>query len=301
VVAVPLNKNRIEPYLRKQDHAAHDRDNAGTTNLASGIALQLAKLLELKGHPSVAVAANHVYRPDSPHGIFDEHPDISHRYLAVRAGVGWFGYSGNVIRPDTAAALVLATVVTQAKLKATPPLPPDDNYCDECRFCLGACFSGFMDEREMTTISLGGKKFSYSRRRNHARCDYVCGGFAGLHPSGEWSTWSPSRYPIPESGEGFQKAIRKAAKAYYLRPDAPGGFYNPLLKGKKLEFTCGHCMLICHPDLEVRKRRFAWLKSSGVIIQEPDGPRRAVSGKEGQRHVAAMDPARRSLYEVGKG
>ncbi len=301
VFALPLERKHIAPYLGKKDHAAHDRDNTRTTNLASGIALQLAKLLELKGHPSIAVAANHVYRPEGQGGIFDEHPDISHRYLAVRSGVGWFGYSGNVIRTDTGAALVLASMVTRAKLKPTNPLPPEENYCDQCRLCLGACFSGFMHETEETVVKMGGLEFSYSKRRNHSRCDYVCGGFAGLHPSGRWSTWSPSRYPIPDSGEGFKKAIRKAAKAYYLRPDAPGGFYNPLLKGKKLEFTCGHCMLICHPDLEVRKRCFSLLKNNGVIIQDSDGSRRAVAAEEGRRHVAAMDRGRRKLYEEGTG
>jgi epoxyqueuosine reductase len=298
VFALPLQQDHIEPYLSKQDHASHDADNARTTNLASGVALQMARYLEMKGFAAGAVAANHVYRKDSENGIFDEHPDLSHRYLAVRSGVGWFGLSGNIIRHDIGAALVLASVVTDAELTPSDPLPVDENYCDSCKLCMASCFSGFMHPVEATEITMGGEAFSYSRRRGHVRCDYVCGGFAGLAPSGDWSTWSPSRCPIPDNEAGFYQALKPAARAYYKRPPAPGGFYNPLLKGRKLEFTCGHCMLVCHPDPDVRKKRHKMLKNSGVVIQEPDGSRRAVSPKEARQYIEAMDLERRAMYEM---
>lgn len=298
VFALPLKQEHIEPYLAKVDHASHDADNARTTNLASGVALQLARYLEMKGFAAKAVAANHVYRKDSENGIFDEHPDLSHRYLAVRAGIGWFGLSGNIIRGDIGAALVLASVVTDAELTPSDPLPLEQSYCDSCKLCMASCFSGFMHPSELAEITMGGEIFRYSRRQGHVRCDYVCGGFAGLAPGGDWSTWSPSRYPIPENEKGFKQMLRPAAKAYYQRPSALGGFYNPLLKSRKLEFTCGHCMLVCHPDPKVRKKRHKMLKQSGVVIQEPDGSRRAVTADEARQHVAAMKPARRALYEL---
>ena len=296
--ALPLNQDFIEPYLAKKDHASHDRDNAGATNLASGVALQLAAYLEMKGHPSVPVAANHVYRTDTPKGINDELPTISHRYLAVASGVGHLGLSGNLIRPDTGAALVLASVVTQAPLDPTPPLPPQDNYCDECRLCQASCFSGFMHPKEKARVTLGGHEFTYARRRGHLRCDYVCGGFAGLHPSGNWSTWSPARFAIPQKDEDFLPALRLALKANHQRPMPAGGFYNPLVKGRKLEFTCCHCMLICHPQKEVRRRRLELLKNSGVVIQEADGSRRAVTPDQARAHLEAMPPSRRALYQA---
>ena len=61
------------------------------------MAYHLASYLEEKGHPSQGTAANAVYRKDQPGGILDFKPDISHRYVAVRSGIGWFGLSGNVI------------------------------------------------------------------------------------------------------------------------------------------------------------------------------------------------------------
>lgn len=85
--ALPLDQNLIEPYLRKEDHHSHELNNIRTNTLASGIALEMAKFLEQKRHPSVPQAANLVYRTDTKHGEYDEVPPISHRYLAVRSGV----------------------------------------------------------------------------------------------------------------------------------------------------------------------------------------------------------------------
>ena len=193
--ALPLDQDTIEAYLGKKDYHTHSLDNVQTNRLASGMALDLAKFLEMKGHASVAIAANFVYRKDAPGGLVDELPDISHRYLAVRSGIGHFGLSGNVIRKPEGAAIILGSVITEAELTPTEPLSEDENYCDDCRMCQAVCASEFMSPNETTTVSLGGVEFSYSKRRTYRRCDYVCGGFAGLHRSGKWSTWTGRSIP----------------------------------------------------------------------------------------------------------
>lgn len=295
--ALPLDQDLIEPYLRKEDHRSHERNNVRTNTLASGIALEMAKFLEQKGHQSVPQAANLVYRTDTKHGAYDEVPPISHRYLAVRSGVGHFGLSGNVIRKKEGAAIILGSVVTAAELIPTDPLPEEENYCDGCRMCIASCASGFMSPDKEETVTLGGVDFSYSKRRHHLRCDYVCGGFAGLHRSGKWSTWSPGRFRIPENDREFRTAIAQAAPAYFQRPKPEGGFFHFLVPGNRLEFTCGNCQLVCHPDKAVRLQRHKMLAESGVIVQNPDGSREAVSPEEAAERVAAMSPEIRALYE----
>jgi hypothetical protein len=64
-----------------------------------------------------------------------------------------------------------------------------------------------------------------------------------------------------------------------------------------MEYTCSNCHLICHPEKEIRKARYKMLKESSVIIQEPDGTRRAVSPEEAKEFLKAMPPERRRLYE----
>lgn len=295
--ALPLNQDSIECYLKKKDYRAHNLDNAQTNTRASGIAFDLAKFLEMKGYKSVAVASNFVYRKDTPRGLYDELPDISHRYLAVRSGIGHFGLSGNVIRNKEGAAIILGSVVTEAELTPTDPLPKDDNYCDNCRMCQVSCASEFMSPDKTVIVSLGDVEFSYSKRRTYLRCDYVCGGFSGLHRSGKWSTWSPARFRIPENDEDFRSAIKTAAKPYRQRKWMGNVFFHPLMPGNRGSFTCGHCQLVCHPDKEVRKRRYKMIASNGVVIQFSDGSLKAVTREEAKKYLETMDSETRKLYE----
>ncbi|UCD82361.1 MAG: epoxyqueuosine reductase [Desulfobacterales bacterium] len=295
--AVPVDQNCIDPWFSKRSHADHLRNNIQTNVIASGISLELASYLSQKGYPSVPLTANTAYRTDSKNGRFDEIPPISHRYLAVRSGVGFFGLSGNVLTPNEGAAIILGSAVTEAELIPTEPIPAEHNYCDECRLCEAACASGFINGEEKVTVTMGGMDFSYSKKRHHSRCDYVCGGFAGLHKSGQWSTWSPARFPIPEKDEEFYPALVKAVGPFLKRRRSELSVFNVLMPGDRVELTCGNCQLICHPDKEVRKKRYKMLVESGVIVEHPDGTREAVSPEKARKHLAAMDSATRSLYE----
>ena len=254
--------------------------------------------MEENGHPSQGTAANAVYRKDQPGGILDFKPDISHRYLAVRSGIGWFGLSGNVITRTHGASVILGTTVTTAELEPTDPLPPEDSYCNQCKLCFASCTSGLMDKKEVTSVSIGGLDFSYSKRRSYRRCDFVCGGFTGLAKNGKWSTWSPGRFPIPEKDEDFTLALREALKASAPRPEVAGGFQHPALpKGRKINMTCGNCQLICHPEEGERKRRYKMLTESGVVVQDPDGTLRAVSPAVVDKHFSEMSEQQRAMYE----
>lgn len=295
--AVPLDQDAILSYLRKKDRISHEMNNLQTNSLASGIAMHLANYLVQKGYDSVPVAANFVYRGDpESFDVNDIFPPISHRYLAVRSGVGHFGLSGNIITKNEGASVILATVVTSADLIPTDPLPEDENYCDGCGLCLSSCSSGLMDKTDKATVTLGGVEFTYSSRRNYRRCEFVCGGYTGLHPSGKWSTWSPARFSIPEDDEAFDQAVMTAIEAYSRRPDAEGGFYF-FTTEDKFYLTCGNCQLICCPDKKDRKRRYKMLTESGVVIQNPDGTLEAVSPESAKERLASMDPELRSAYE----
>ena len=295
--ALPLNQKYIEPWFNKQNHADHFRDNIRANVSASGISLELANYLNQKGYPSFPLTANTAYRAESKNGRYDEIPPISHRYLAVRCGVGFFGLSGNVLTCRDGAAIILGSVVTEAKLIATEPLPAADNYCDDCRLCKAACASGFIDGEKRVSVPMGGTDFSYSKKRHHSRCDYVCGGFTGLHKSGRWSTWSPGRFPIPENDEDFYPALIDSVGPYLKRPKTDLAVFNTIMPGDKVELTCGNCQLICHPDKEIRKKRYEMLTESGVIVENPDGSREAVSAAEAKKQIAKMDAETKALYE----
>ena len=195
------------------------------------------------------------------------------------------------------AAIILGSVVTEAALMPTEPVPAGENYCDLCRLCKGVCASGFIDGEEQVSVTMGGFDFSYSKKHHHSRCDYVCGGFTGLHQSGKWSTWSPGRFPIPDKDEDFYPALLNTVGPYLKRPKTGPALFNVIMPGDKVGLTCGNCQLICHPDKEVRKARYKMLAKSGVIVQNPDGSLEAVTPEEAKKRIAEMNPDRRALYE----
>lgn len=295
--AIPLDHDHIAPWFNKKDYHAHFQNNIHINVMASGISLELANYLKHKGFPSVPLSANTAYRTDTKNGIYDEKPPISHRYLAVCSGVGFFGLSGNVLTKTDGAAIILGSVVTEADLIPTEPIPAEENYCDDCRLCKAACASGFIDGEEKITITMGGVDFSYSKKHHHSRCDYVCGGFTGLHKSGKWSTWSPGRFPIPDNDDEFFPALLNSVGPYLKRPRPGISLFNALMPGDKVQLTCGNCQLICHPDKDVRQKRFKLLIESGVIVQNPDGSLEAVTPEEAKKQLASMHPEKRALYE----
>ena len=295
--AVPLNQDYIDLWFSKKSHEKHFNDNIQANTIASGISLELANYLEQKGYPSVPLTANTAYREESKNGRYDEKPPVSHRYLAVRSGVGFFGLSGNVLTRTEGAAVILGSVVTSAELIPTEPLPAAENYCDLCRLCTAVCASGYIDGEEQVSVTMGGVQFSYSLKHHHSRCDYVCGGFTGLHKSGRWSTWSPGRFSIPDKDEDFFPALLESVGPYLKRPKSGPAIFNVIMPGDKVGLTCGNCQLICHPDKEVRKQRYKMLVESGVVVQNPDGTLEAVKPEEARKRVDAMDDETRALYE----
>jgi epoxyqueuosine reductase QueG len=293
-----MDQEKIERYLAKEDHAGHQDDNTHTNVFTSGLAVSLAEYWKQHGIPSYGCLSNAVYRPDTPRGMLDFLPDISHRYLAVASGVGWFGYSGNVITQEHGAAVILGSVVTSAELIPTEPLPEEDKYCDECQLCRASCASGLMHPKEKTTVTLGDREFSYSKRRSYHRCDLVCGGFTGLAKNGKWSTWSPGRFPVPDEDEDFIPALVEALSASAPRPDLAGGFHHPAMPAnRKINFTCGNCQLICHPERDERKRRYKLLTESGVVVQHEDGRLEAVAPDIAEKYVSELPDPKRAMYE----
>ncbi|MBW2281412.1 MAG: epoxyqueuosine reductase [Deltaproteobacteria bacterium] len=295
--ALPFDQEKVLAYLAKKDHGAHQADNFMVNNAATGLAVNLASYWSQRGVPSFGVCSNIVYRTDTPGGMLDFKPDLSHRYLAARSGVGWFGFSGNVITETHGAGVILGTTVTTAELVATDPLPAEDKYCDECQLCLASCSSGLFGKDETSTVTMGGQDFSYSKRKSYRRCDMVCGGFTGLSKNGKWSTWSPGRFPVPDAEEDCWPALGQAVQASAPRPAIDGGFYHPAMQAsRRINITCANCQLICHPDRDERKRRYQLITTSGVVIQHEDGSLEAVSPEAAEKHLAAMSTERRATY-----
>jgi epoxyqueuosine reductase QueG len=296
VFALSLDQSSIPDYFAKRDRLTYEAEYNRVNSISSGVAVKLSGFLNQRGFPAAPLAANDVYREDSALGRFDMHPPVSLRYLAVASGVGSFGLSGNVLDKIHGACIILGAVLTAAELTPTKPLNKSENYCDGCRLCMAACASNLMHSEEKTEVTLGGATFSYSKRRSYLRCQYVCGGYTGLHPSGKWSTWSPGRFPVPEDDAEFLPLLLAGVEKYAARPESRGGRYHSLMDNK-LYTTCGNCQIVCHPDRNERQRRYRLLTEGGVVIQNPDGSLEAFGPEEAMQRLAVMEPQRRAIYD----
>jgi hypothetical protein len=165
---------------------------------------------------------------------------------------------------------------------------------------MAACVGGFMSQRETTSISLGGLEVAYSKRRNYGRCDLVCSGYTGLHPSGRWSTWSPGRFSIPESDDELRLAYERMQNAHSKWPASEGGRYFFYID-EKLRVSCANCQLVCCPDKNERKTRYKLLTEAGVVIQKSNGSRIPVSPEDANKMFASMSTTQKGLYEDIQG
>lgn len=302
--AVDLEDSNIPGFLDKSDRMSFEKDNLRVNAILSGISMWLARHLDELGHPSKAVISNGELVKGADGNILPEQvPPISHRYMAAASGVGYFGWSGNILTEHNGAMVLLGTVITSAELEPTAPLSEDVNYCDSCRLCLASCPADLMERKEMENVNLGGVNFPYSKKRPALRCSPYCTARTGMHKSGKWSTWSPGRDVVPKTDDiselsSFFMASFERGKAWPEEPGG-GGFYiaNPV-RDKKIFTGCSTCQAVCHPDPDERKRRYKLLTTSGVVVQNPDGSLEAVPPEEADRRLAAMSPEVRALYEA---
>lgn len=294
--AIPFNREYIRLFLAKKDRTLHENDNLETNYRAREISWEVADLLKREGHMAKGTAANMKYRTEVKDWQRFLHPDISHRYLAVRSGVGSYGWSGNVGIKDHGTAIILGTCVTDARFEPTEPETEEESFCDNCKLCASVCIGQMFDKDEETSIKLGGVEFHHAKRRNLMRCNISCGGFTGLASSGKWSTWSPGRFEIPDDETDLQKQMARAVGLYFKRPPMPGGYEHIAIKGAKEYMTCGNCQIMCWGDKKETAKNLKLLHNSGCVLQKPNGDLFVLPPDEARQAFGKMDPDHKQLY-----
>lgn len=125
---IRLKALRLGLYRRSGYDIVNDQLNA--------IALQLANLLEDRGHGALFFPATHAGLPEDLSfipGMF------SQRHAAVRAGLGLFGLNNVVVTPRYGPRIRFNSVITTAQLPATPLLTEALCKGPTCARCLRSC------------------------------------------------------------------------------------------------------------------------------------------------------------------
>ena len=297
--AISNGTDWIEDYLGKVTRMVM-RDNMHFIyHEAYRIANAIASRLKDAGFKAHAIIPNGLYRPDHTFekGLPDNDlkPPLSLRYMAVGAGVGTFGWSGNVMVPGYWSNVYLGGVLTDALLE--PDSLIEETLCDNCRICTRVCPVGFIGKKKQTSVRIGGRQFVYNSKRSDLRCLTGCGGYTGLSKSGKWSSWSTGRTILPDDAEGLPELYARlrddpanAAATRNLSFGPRGVLDRPK---ENVKTTCNHCNTVCSGPLEVRKKWMELLFESGVVELDEEGWEVVVKfDEQGNR------TARRAVSEV---
>ena len=130
-----------------------------------------------------------------------------------------------------------------------PDSPMEETLCDNCRICTRVCPVGFINKREQTSVSIGGRQFVYNSKRGDLRCVIGCGGFTGLSKKGKWSSWSTGRTILPDTDEGLPElfaSLRDDPANVAATRNITFGPRGVLDRPKEnIKTTCNHCITVC--------------------------------------------------------
>lgn len=130
-IALKINKSSILqlPKTMKEYKLSYDIANLKLNS----IACETAGLLEDEGYEAVAIPASKPYNNEKLVG------DISHKHVAVAAGLGRFGLNNLVLTPKHGPYVRFVTIITNAPLDPDKPLDRDVCLGEKCSKCVKAC------------------------------------------------------------------------------------------------------------------------------------------------------------------
>ncbi len=229
----------------------------------NGIARRIVRALEERGiraiHPAMGFPMEVQDYLDRPAWV------VSHKPIAVAAGLGHMGLHRNVIHPRFGNFILLGTVLLEAEINAFDR-PIDYNPCVECRLCVVACPVGAIGAD-------GGFNFSACYTHNYRE---FLGGFS------DWAkTLAESR-----SAREYERKVGEADSATMWQSLSFGANYK-----------AAYCLAACPAGEEVMEPFLNDRKGFVAEVVQPLQEKRetvyVVPGSDAEAHVAKRFPHKR--------
>ena len=189
------------------------------------LAYHVARFLEDEGFEAYPVPAN---APRNPRTLKAE---ISHRHVAVAAGLGEMGWGLNLLTPQYGAWQKLISIFTSAPLEPDPLF--EGAICNRCLRCVQICPTGAINLKEPDGFRIEGRSYEHALH-SRWRCRWGCGGLTSH------GTFAFTDIPLPEEEPAPDEMM-----SYFSRLD-PGQMRITLESGGTFPW-CSKCLAICGP------------------------------------------------------
>ena len=296
--AVSLDGDIVQEFISKKSWRPHCENRKTLVKKLYSIGETLTEQLRSEGYEAVNVDINANYRPEKGAKDVTEmtefHPDFSHRYGALAAGIGRLGWSGNLLTEEYGALVELGSVLTSAALRPDKPIPDKDHPCDNCKMCSLVCPVEMIQPKASTQVTVAGIIETISCKRPNTCCWIGCTGYEGLSASKTWSNWSPYRLgqSLPTEKKELDAlcvSLQKKDPQMQDEVSSLSDYRNAVFDPDWFYYTvCGFCRSVCASSREKRVANRKLIINSGTAALMLDGS-----------HVKADDNAVRARTPFG--
>ena len=287
--ALALDRHIARDFISKKSWRPHCENRKAIAQTLYTVGDRLVEQLRSEGYEAVNVALNNNYRPENGAADTTEmtefHPDFSHRYAALSAGMGRLGWSGNLLTKEYGALVELGSVLTSAALTADTPIPDDEHPCDKCKMCSLVCPVEMIHSKASTKVTIAGITETISRKRPNTCCWIGCTGYEGLASSGTWSNWSPYRlgYSLPKDKQELDLlciSLQKADPQMQAADNSFNDYRQAVFDPEWFYYTvCGFCRSVCVPHRKERLANRKLIIDSGTAALKLDGSHEVADDK----------------------
>lgn len=130
------------------------------------LALGITIFIQRKGYKALPIPSSQVINWEKGRG------HLSHKEIAWRAGLGWWGRNNLLVNPVHGARIRLVTILTNMPLRTDVPLRED---CGTCRECLAVCPAGAIKEKREDFDHLACYRKLDEFRRKYNIGHHICG------------------------------------------------------------------------------------------------------------------------------
>ena len=279
--ALSLDRHIAQDFISKKSWRPHCENRKAVAQTLYTIGDRLVERLRSEGYEAINVEVNNNYRPEKDAADITEmtefHPDFSHRYAALAAGIGRLGWSGNLLTKEYGALVELGSVLTSAVLTSDTPIPDEAHPCDRCKMCSLVCPVEMVQPKASTQVTVAGVTETISRKRPNTCCWIGCTGYEGLASSGTWSNWSPYRLgrSLPKGKQELDLlciSLQKADPQMQVAGNSFNDYRQAVFAPDWFYYTvCGFCRSVCVPSRDERLANRKLIINSGTAALRLDG------------------------------